>query len=217
MHWPAVSPDRGRGKKLRRALLAAGLTLWAATAYWHTHKPLPPGTHVASPAFAVPAADLEFIADITAADAYGRPVVSQAIFDETLELVRTARRFMVLDYFLFNSQGGNAAVQSSPLRALSTELRDALIERRQAEPRLQVLLILDPINEIYGGAPSMDLALLRAAGVDVVTTDLDSLRDSNFLYSGIWRLTMSWWAEDGRGDGWLPNPLDASLAPLTMS
>jgi phosphatidylserine/phosphatidylglycerophosphate/cardiolipin synthase-like enzyme len=175
--------------------LAAVLLAWGAMAYWHTHKPLLPGMHVAGNWVAVTPAQLEFIADITAADGYGRPVLSHAIFDEVLGVVRSARRFLVLDYFLFDKP----------------QLRDALIERRRVEPQLQVLLTVDPINEAYGGAPSADLALLRAAGIDVVLTDLDRLRDSNYWYSGLWRLAFGWWSSDGRGDGWLPNPLPNSL------
>jgi HKD family nuclease len=70
-------------------------------------------------------------------------------------------------------------------------------------------VIADPINDVYGGLPSRDLAALRGAGIEVVTPDLDSLRDSNAIYSAFWRLTMSWWAGDGSGDAYLPNPLDA--------
>ena len=55
-------------------------------------------------------------------------------------------------------------------------------------PGLKVLFITDPINELYGAMPSSDLRLLRAAGIDVVVTDLDPLRDSNHLYSSAWRL-----------------------------
>src|SRR6185295_17570810 len=102
-----------------------------------------------------------------------------------------------------------------PARPLSAELRDALIERRRIDPQLPILLIIDPINELYGSAPSKDVALLRAAGVQVVTADLDALRDSNFLYSGLWRLCFGWWGSDGRGDGWLPNPLDEGADEVT--
>jgi phosphatidylserine/phosphatidylglycerophosphate/cardiolipin synthase-like enzyme len=35
--------------------------------------------------------------------------------------------------------------------------------------------------------------LLRAAGVEVVLARLDTLRDTNFLYSSLWRLTLAWW------------------------
>src|SRR5262245_43023242 len=178
---------RRPGRRLwRRIVLFGFLALWGGTAYWQTHKDMPDGTHVDSGWRAVPATSVTFIADVTAADAYGRPVMSQAIFDEVLGVVRSARRFLVLDYFLFNSQRG-AAASEAPARALSSELRDAVLAAKKANPDLRVLFITDPINDMYGGSPSPDLELLRAAGIDIVVTDLDRLRDSNYLYSALWR------------------------------
>ena len=164
----------------------------------------------------MPAANLTFIADITSADAYGRAIGSQAIFDETLKVVRGAREFLVLDYFMFNSRRGDLDASSPLLRPLSGMLRDALIERRQAIPGLKVLFITDPSNDLYGAEPSSDLRLLRAAGVDVVVTDLDPLRDSNHLYSSAWRMAVAWWNPTPRGEGSFPNPFDDSTAPLTF-
>lgn len=208
--WPDLT-----GRKLRRWLLVAVLIAWGGLAYWHTHKPLLAGTHVNGPAIEVPADAIQLVADITAADAYGRPILSQAIFEEILGVVRSARQFLVLDYFLFNHQG-RATPASAPLRPLSEELRDALIERRRLEPSLRVLLTVDPINEVYGAVPSADLALLRAAGVEVVISDLDRLRDSNCVYSAFWRLAIAWWSRSGHGRGWLPNPLDEDSEPVTF-
>jgi PLD-like domain len=122
----------------------------------------------------------------------------------------------VLDYFKFNSRRGELAAGSPLLRPLSATLRDALIERRQALPGLKVLFITDPVNELYGADPSSDLRLLRAAGVDVVVTDLERLRDSNPLYSSAWRLAVNWWDPSPQGEGMLPNPLNDSSAPLTF-
>ena len=62
----------------RRALIAIA-ALWCVLAFWQTHKSMPPGTRIASSWYAVPASEVGFLADITAADAYGRPAVSQAI------------------------------------------------------------------------------------------------------------------------------------------
>ncbi len=200
----------------RRLLLAAVAVAWIGTSYWQAHKSLPAGTRVASAWYPVPAQDVTFIADITAADAYGRPVVSQGIFDEVLKVVRSARHFVVLDYFLFGEQRGSLAGPAAPLRSISGELRDALIQQRRAHPDLKVLFLTDPINEAYGSVPSRDWILLRAAGVDVTVTDLDLLRDSNFIYSGVWRLALRWWNGGGRGSGWLPNPLDEDDAPITF-
>ncbi len=221
-------PATRRSGAWRRAVLWTLGALWLGIAYWETNKSLPPGTHLDSPWQSIAAQDVTFIADITSADAYGRQNASQAIFDEVLGVVRSARKFIVLDYFLFNPQPGIAAHAGPAFRQVSGELRDALIERRRAEPDLQVLFITDPINEVYGGVTSRDLRLLRAAGVEVVITNLDVLRDSNFLYSSLWRLAVKWWSggelpagarpgDSERTAGGLPNPLDDSAAPVSFT
>jgi phosphatidylserine/phosphatidylglycerophosphate/cardiolipin synthase-like enzyme len=211
-----AQPARTRPRRAwRRILLLVLAAVWGGTAYWHTHKKLPPGTHVESPWRQAPAADVAFIADITAADAYGRPVMSQAIFDEVLGIIGSAQRFLVLDYFLFNNDSGTTATEA-PVRALSSELRDALIERRKANPDLRVLFITDPINDVYGGQPSRDLEMLREAGVDVVVTDLEKLRDSNFIYSSLWRLTLGWWNHGSVTEGWLPHPFEEDSRRVTF-
>jgi phosphatidylserine/phosphatidylglycerophosphate/cardiolipin synthase-like enzyme len=199
------SARRRRGRA--RLLLGAILVVWLGTAWWQTVKPLMPGLEISSAWYPVNQSTLTFMADITAADAYGRPIMSHAIFDEVLRVVAQAHEFIVLDYFLFNGDGSPDS-GSQPLRPLSAELRDALIARKKAVPGLRVLFITDPINDIYGGAPSADLAQLRAAGIDVVVTNLDALRDSNALYSSLWRITLGWWLDPRPGSGWLPNPLE---------
>ncbi|HEY2808606.1 MAG TPA: phospholipase D-like domain-containing protein [Steroidobacteraceae bacterium] len=175
-------------RRLRRLLLVALVAGWLVMAYWQTVKPLPQGTHVAGPVCPAAAAQVSFIADITAADAYGRLAVSQAIFDEVLKVVRGARHFIVLDYALLGAAAG-----AQPQRALAAELTDALLAARRTQPELKVLLVTDPVNERYGASRSSELTLLRAAGVEVVLARLDALRDANFLYSSLWRLTVGWW------------------------
>jgi phosphatidylserine/phosphatidylglycerophosphate/cardiolipin synthase-like enzyme len=176
----------------RRIAILALAAAWVGMAWWQAAKPLPPGMHIASAACAVPAADIAFIADITAADAYGRAAVSQGIFDEVLRVVGGARRFIVLDYSRFGPAEGSA-----PARRLAAQLTDALLARRRALPELAVLFITDPANENYGAAHALDLQLLRAAGVQIVVADLDALRDSNFVYSSLWRLGVRWWHNPG--------------------
>jgi phosphatidylserine/phosphatidylglycerophosphate/cardiolipin synthase-like enzyme len=203
-----------RRRRYRRAITAIVVGIWIALAVWEANKPLPPGVGTASIWHTIPLQSVSFIADITSADAYGRQISSQAIFDETLKIVRGAREFLVLDYFMFNSRRGDLDPASPLLRPLSGILRDALIERRQQLPNLKVLFITDPINELYGAVPSSDLRLLKAAGVDVVVTNLDLLRDSNHLYSSAWRLAVDWWSPNPRGEGSFPNPLNDSNIPL---
>jgi phosphatidylserine/phosphatidylglycerophosphate/cardiolipin synthase-like enzyme len=205
-----------RRRRYPRVISTIVLGVWIALACWEANKPLPQGVRTTSPWHSVPVQDVTFIADITSADAYGRSVSSQAIFDETLKVVHNAREFLVLDYFMFNNRRGDLDATSPLLRPLSETLRDTLIERRQQLPGLKVLLITDPINELYGAMPSSDLRLLRAAGVDVVVTHLDVLRDSNHLYSSGWRLAIHWWNPNPRGEGSFPNPFDDSTTALTF-
>jgi len=174
-------------------VLLALLGAWGGLAVWQSLKSLPQGLHVASPACLTRDTETRFIADVTTADAFGRAAVSQGILDAALEVVRGAHRFIVLDYARF----GADATASAPQRHSAAALTDALLERRRSEPQLAVLLITDPVNERYGAAPSAELALLRAAGVEVVLADLGRLRDSNPLYSGLWRLTLGWWDPPG--------------------
>jgi phosphatidylserine/phosphatidylglycerophosphate/cardiolipin synthase-like enzyme len=211
----AVRPPPSR-HTWRKIVLLTLLALWSGTAVWETQKPLPPGTHTQAEWHVSSPADVSFIADITAADAYGRAMMSQAIFDQVLGVVRGAQRFLVIDYFLFNAHRGKAG-GPPPTRALSSELRDALIAQKKQKPDLRILFITDPINDVYGGDPSEDLLQLRAAGIDVVVTDLDELRDSNYFYSSLWRLGIAWWSGDGSGRGWLPNPLDEQSRGVTFS
>lgn len=174
-----------------RIAMVCLLAAWIGVAAWQAAKPLPEGVHVASPICRQSAGAVAFIADITAADAFGRAAVSQGIFDSVLEVVRSARHFIVLDY---SSIGADAdAAAASPQRRIAAELTDALLERRRTQPDLAVLFITDPANERYGAARSPELQLLRAAGVEVVLTELDRLRDSNLAYSSLWRLTLRWW------------------------
>jgi phosphatidylserine/phosphatidylglycerophosphate/cardiolipin synthase-like enzyme len=150
---------------------------------------MPPGTQVASLVCTVPATGLAFITDTTTADAFGKPVVSQGIFDAVLGLIAGAHRVVVLDYAVFGRTTGELA----PQRRVAAALTDALLARWREQPDLAILLITDPANEGYGASESEDLRLLRAAGVDVVTTDLNRLRDSNVTWSSLWRLALRWW------------------------
>jgi phosphatidylserine/phosphatidylglycerophosphate/cardiolipin synthase-like enzyme len=210
-HADPFALARARRKRRRwvwRAVWLAVFGTWASVALWHARLPIPDGVRVDAPWQTVPAQDLRFLSDLTTADGYGRPVVSQEIFDETLRLIGASHEFLVVDFFLFNEHRGALADGDAPQRPLARELRDALVRRKLEIPDIRILFITDPINDVYGGSPSPHLASLREAGIDVVVTDLDRLPDSNPLYSGLWRLGIAWWSGDGAGEGWLPNPLD---------
>jgi phosphatidylserine/phosphatidylglycerophosphate/cardiolipin synthase-like enzyme len=213
---PSPPPQAAPRKRRRARWLAYGfLGLWSLVALWNLFKPLPAGVGTRGAVVSTPLSDLQFLRDLTSADVFGEPVVNQQIFDAMLRTVGEAREFVVVDFFLFNGQRG-ASVNTAPYRELSTQLRDALLARKRAVPALRVLVISDPINDVYGALPSRDFATLRGAGIEVVTVNLDELRDSNPIYSAFWRITMRWWSGDGRGEANLPNPLDGGPDRVTF-
>ncbi len=184
------------------------LLLYLVTAVHHARKPLPPGISARMPER--PARSVQFFSDITFTDADGNRQSRQEIFDEVFRLISQARSLIVLDMFLFNAFQG---VMPENHRRLCQPLVDLLIDRRQTEPGLRILLITDPFNTLYGGVPAPHLASLREAGVEVVTTDLRPLRDSNPVWSGFWRLCCQWFGNNAAG-GWLPNPVGPGRVTL---
>ena len=206
---PSPPPaERPRKRRVGRLVFYGFLALWLLVALWNLYKPMPAGTGIRGEIVETAVNQVHFYSDVTGADVFGAPVLHHQVFDSLLRVVGEARQYVVIDFFLFNGQRG-AATDVRPRRELSIELRDALLKRKREIPGLKVLVITDPINDVYGSLPSRDLAELRGAGIDVVSVDLDSLRDSNPIYSALWRITTKWWAGEGSGDAWLPNPLDA--------
>jgi phosphatidylserine/phosphatidylglycerophosphate/cardiolipin synthase-like enzyme len=204
------APPRTR---FRKRWVAWGLLLACiATAGWNMLKPLPAGANLSTPPLEVPHGEVKFLYDLTHADARGRPVYEQQIFDEAFRIVDGAASFIVADFFLLNDVMGAAGAVHRPL---SRQLADRLVARKAANPKLSVLLVTDPINDVYGGAPSPLLAELRAAGIDVVSIDLERLRDSNPLYSPLWRLFGQWWGNSPDGGSW-PNPFAPSGRGVTL-
>ena len=197
-------------RRIIKSVLIVALLAWSATMVWQTHKPLPPGVHITASAM-LPENTVRFYRDLTYRTPQGRPVSEQQIFDAVFAQIDAAQHFIVLDYFLINDDMGG----DRPLRALSRELVDRLLARKRALPALQVLLMTDPINDVYGGSSSKLFLELQQAGIDVVRTDLTRLRDSNPGYSAVWRGLFQWWGNDSQG-GWLLDPFDPGHTKVTL-
>jgi hypothetical protein len=204
--------DRPPRRFRKRWILWALLAGWVAVGAWNTMKPMPPGTDVTTPAVVTAASNVKFLTDLTFADPQGTLVYEQRIFDAVFDIVDRSESFVVADFFLFNDLMGAAGAAHRPL---SRQLADKLIARKAAKPELSILVITDPINEVYGGARSALLDELRRAGIGVVVTDLEALRDSNPAYSSLWRVFGQWWGNSAEG-GSLPDPFDTGPSRITF-
>ena len=137
------------------------------------------GMRLASPhpSVPIPTRDVTFLDDITGADAYGHGFSSHTLFDAMLRSIADARSLIVLDCHLCNdlhrTSAPDAVVNLTPMAA---QLIDALLARKAAVPQLQVLVIADPVNDLYGSAAApanwrlADAA--RRRHPSVVTADL---------------------------------------------
>ncbi len=168
---------------------------------------LPPGVYVQGSI--QPACDARFLGDMTFVDATGVRQSDQSIFADVLKLVEEAQSFIVADMFLYNEWTG---ISTTPGRALTREFTEALLAKKQRRPECLILLITDPINTAYGGVRAAHLEQLRAAGIIVVETNLDELRDGSGLYALLWRLLVRPFGNSP--GGLLPNPFGPGRVSL---
>ena len=163
-------------------------------------KQLSPGINYTGKARGISADEAGFLYDLTY-DRGNTRVREQHIFNKVFSYIQGAKRYILIDMFLFNS---NLTSSDLPFRGISGELVEHLIDAKQREPKLKIDVITDPINIIYGGAHSPEIEKLKRHGINVVITDLKPLRDSNPIYSSIWRTFIQWFGNSP--GGWLPNP-----------
>jgi phosphatidylserine/phosphatidylglycerophosphate/cardiolipin synthase-like enzyme len=151
---------------------------------------------------------MQFLYDLTYQH-QGEQVVDQQIFDRVSSMIRAAEDFIVLDMFLFNEGG----VGEGDFRPLSSQLTRNLLRRKRAEPGLRMTFITDEINNFYGAYTSPEISSLREEGIEVVTTRMERLRDSNPLFSAGWRIFPGWVGTGGAG--WLPDLVNRSEQKVT--
>jgi hypothetical protein len=156
----------GRIAKTVALLLLFG---WLSLVFWNSAKPLPAGTHIVSQTSRLSDADVDFLYESTQqADVRAREISA----------IDHAEQLIVLD-----------------LSPLGAEQAQHLLARKRMRPNLKIVLVTDPANEAFGGTPSHTLASLEEAGIIVARVRLDRLRDSNPMYSGLWRLSFGWWSD----------------------
>ncbi|WP_410512660.1 phospholipase D family protein [Paenibacillus sp. BR2-3] len=200
-HSSKTDPPTKNKRSLTRlwALRAAALlVLWlVGVMVYQTHKPIPPGISYESPLYQVN--NVSFWHDLTYPD--GSPTGKQEaqILQRILQIIEESRQFLVIDMFLFNDY----THQDQQFPKVSLELANKLIAQKSAYPDMDIVFITDEVNTNYGSAPNPLLEKMKAAGINVILTDVDSLRDSTPAYSAVWRTFIQWFGQSG--EGWIPN------------
>lgn len=199
LNWP-----RRRYVSVVIGLLVLG---YLASATYHTVKPLPEGLDYTGK---LRHAQVKFLADQTYLDAQGRQQQEHHIFKEMLRMIEEAQSTIILDMFLFNQQVGESQLQH---KQMTQELTDALVMKRRLVPQVEIFVITDPVNSVYGGIQPAHYRQLRQAGIDLMETNLLPLRTSNPVWSGFWYICCQ---DIGNNPekGWLPNPLGTEKITL---
>ncbi|MDX1775144.1 MAG: phospholipase D-like domain-containing protein [Desulfobulbales bacterium] len=202
-----VSMFRSRGNSPCATVRLIAILLFLNLLAGCSCKSLPEGLSYAGGLHATK--DITFLKDLTYVDTEGTRQVEQEIFDEAFALIAGAEKLVLIDMFLYNDFQGPSPEET---RLLSGELTDLLIEQKKKKPAMDIIVISDPVNDVYGGMPSKQFARLREAGISVTITDLDRLRDSNTFYSPFWRIFLKPFGN--REGGLLPNPFGGQRVSL---
>lgn len=192
-------------KKYGKLLIAAMILLPVIVSFFTKN---PSGTSVKSPYYGV--SQVTFLTDLTF-QRDGETVREQSILTEELGMIAAAQDFILMDMFLFNDAYDKEGIRYPDL---AEQISTALIAKKNAMPQMPVIFITDPINGFYGAYQESHLRAMADSGIIVVETDLDKLRDSNFLYSGYYRFFIKPFGSGGKG--WIANPFDKTAPKVNV-
>ena len=175
----------------KKAVLWIILLMWLIPTAYSLATKNPEGTNVEGK---LAPAEAEFIYDLSYVKD-GEKIHEQKIFDREMDIIRNAKEFLMVDFFLFNATYDRDADCPKQVAAMT----DLLIEKKRENPAMPILFVTDPINNFYGAYEEANIKRLRDAGIEVVVTDLNRMRDSNPIFSGIYRAYIQWFGTAGNG------------------
>jgi len=118
------------------------------TGVYNSCKPLQKGTSLEGKVYSVPEESIKFLGDITYVNKEGRRMSKQEIFNEIFDMIEKAEKFILIDMFLINDFQG-AVVEN--YRKLSGELVNELIKKKRKSEEMDIIVITDEINTVFGG------------------------------------------------------------------
>ncbi|MEK3887818.1 phospholipase D family protein [Bacillus sp. FSL K6-3431] len=185
------------------------LVIYIGTIVYHENKKLPDGISYEGKVHYLSDDDASFLYDLTYTD--GKVMKrEQQLFDRIFKAIEEAEQFIVLDLFLYNDYYD----KELNFPKLSAELTNKLIAKKSKNPEIEIILISDEINTSYGSHQNWQFEKMKENGIDVLLTDVDSLRDSNPLYSAIWRIFIKWLGQAGTAS--VPNAMANQAPNMTL-
>ncbi|KIL45211.1 phospholipase D family protein [Jeotgalibacillus soli] len=172
--------------------LAIFLLIYTAVVTYHQYKPLPEGVSYESKYYEVE--DIQFYRDLTYT-LNQKQVVDQEIFDRIGQMIESSEEFIVIDMFMMNG----LVKEEGKFPPLSDNLMNKLILKKENHPEMEIVFITDHVNTGYSSYEGEWLEPMRQAGIDIVFTELNPLRDPTPLYSGLWRMGAQWFGQEGDG------------------
>ena len=187
------------------------LLIYIATILWHTYKPLPPGLSYEGELHYTD--DVQMITDLSYAQNEDGDNLQHElhIFDEVNQVIENAEEFIVLDFFLFDHYSDEDIEFPKNVEKMTA----SLVEKKEMNPKMPITFITDPLNIGYGSYENKWFEQMEDAGIDVVYTNLDPLRDSTPIYSGLYRTFFRWL--DIKGEGWIPNGMASEAPKMTLA
>jgi len=187
--------------------------MWlTAVSIYQSHKKMPDNLNYLGEQYRLDHSQINFLYDLTYVNNQGEMVYEQNIFDTLFQYIDQAEKYILIDMFLFNSY---TAKNDAIHRDLSKELTDKILEKKKRIPGINIDFITDQINTVYAGGVSKEIESLRSAGINVITSDLRKLPDSNIIYSPIWRTFIQWFGNSNRA-GTIKHPFSTTEDKVTL-
>lgn len=212
----AKKPSKPRKQWSNRKRIVIGslgvfVLIYIAVILWHTFKPLPDGLSFEGEMHRTD--HIEMMTDLTySQEKKGSDMKHELqIFDEVYSMIDEASDFIVVDFFLFDGYYD----QEEEFPKIADTLSTKLAEKKKSNPDMTIIFISDPINQGYGSYENEWFKKMRDAGVEIIYTDLDPLRDSTPIYSGIYRTFFQWF--DVGGEGWIDNAMASDAPKMTIA
>ncbi|WP_018393369.1 phospholipase D family protein [Bacillus sp. 37MA] len=185
------------------------LSIYVVVMLYNVYKPLPDNISYESSEYFIRGEDVDFFYNLTG-EKEGKKFFKEEIFTRTLEIIEEAEDFIVIDYFLFNSYHEKEKEYPENVKKIT----NALVAKKREDPAMPIIFISDEVNSSYNSHDVPEFEQMKEAGIDVVMTNMDPLRDSTPAYSGFYRMLFTWFGDSH--NGWLPNAFEETAPDMTI-